>query len=241
MTVHGGDHVRPGLRERKKLMTRQAILAAAGRLFEERGFDGTTVAQIADAANVSVKTLFKYFDSKEDLVFGDENGMRDALIAAVRDRPPGQSALDAVRQFLHQLAGLDGGSGLEGFHRAFGGVPALRSRMLLLFERYELALTPVLAAEAGTPPDDPGARIAAAQLISLLRLITSPQAREWVNDRPTQEHAAALRQWITDCADLLAGGLANYAVRPGPVPRQDRTVDATPRTPQISTSALESE
>ncbi|NED91890.1 helix-turn-helix transcriptional regulator, partial [Streptomyces sp. SID11233] len=59
----------PGLRERKKRMTRQAILDAAEALFARDGYEGVTVAQIADRANISVKTLFTYFSSKEDLAF----------------------------------------------------------------------------------------------------------------------------------------------------------------------------
>jgi AcrR family transcriptional regulator len=60
-----------GLRERKKLQTREALLRVSRELFEARGYDQVTVAEIADAADISVKTLFTYFRSKEDLAFGD--------------------------------------------------------------------------------------------------------------------------------------------------------------------------
>ncbi|MFD5626654.1 TetR/AcrR family transcriptional regulator [Streptomyces sp. NPDC127072] len=205
---------RPGLRERKKLLTRQAILDSAERLFEERGFDGVTVAQIADAANVSVKTLFTYFDTKEDLVFADEHLLSDAIIDAVRSREPGQSALAAVRDFLQQLARRDGGSGLEGYHQAVGQVASLHSRLLLLFERYENALAPVLAEETGAAPGDPRAYLAATQLIGLLRLITSPEMLERVQASPEAERTDTLVHWIGEIADHLGQGLAEYAVRP---------------------------
>ena len=75
-----------GLRERKKRQTRAAILAAAGELFEARGYEHVTVAEIADAASISVKTLFTYFRSKEDLAFADEHEFRDQLAHAIRSR-----------------------------------------------------------------------------------------------------------------------------------------------------------
>lgn len=72
-----------GLRERKKAETRQAISDVATRLFEARGFEAVTVAEIAAAANVSAKTVFNYFPAKEDLFFDAEDAVRDALVAAV--------------------------------------------------------------------------------------------------------------------------------------------------------------
>ena len=74
-----------GLRERKKAETRQAISDVATRLFEARGFEAVTVAEIAAAANVSAKTVFNYFPAKEDLFFDAEDAVRDALVAAVPD------------------------------------------------------------------------------------------------------------------------------------------------------------
>lgn len=213
------DTPRPGLRERKKQLTRQAILDAAEELFGQEGYAAVTVARIADRANVSVKTLFTYFDSKEDLVFGGENDMRDALLAAVADRPAGRSALEAVRAFLRGLAlrgeghGAAPGEGVEGFHAAFGGVPQLHARLLLMFERYEEALAALLAAETGVAPDHPVPRLAAAQLVSVLRLITSDEARERIGARPEEERGTALLEWIDASADLVAEGLAGYAVR----------------------------
>src|SRR5258707_10164090 len=88
------------LRERKKRLTREAIFDAARRLFAERGFDDVSVAQIADAANISVKTLFTYVRSKEELVFGDGPTALDAVTAAVRDRRVGETPLVAAAKAL---------------------------------------------------------------------------------------------------------------------------------------------
>lgn len=90
-----------GRRERKKAQTRQALADAALRLFLEHGYDKVTVAQIAEEADVSLATVFKHVpDGKEALIFDDGAERRDALVAAVRDRPAGRSVLAALREYL---------------------------------------------------------------------------------------------------------------------------------------------
>ncbi|MFI5888412.1 TetR/AcrR family transcriptional regulator [Streptomyces sp. NPDC051554] len=214
-----------GLRERKKQLTRQGILDAAERLFDEQGFDGTTVVQIADAANVSVKTLFTYFDSKEDLVFGGEGATRDALVAAVRERPAGTSALDAVRGFVDAMVDdYDRVHGLEGFHRTIGDSPALQARVLVTFDRFETALAEVLAAEAGASAVDPASRLAAAQLVLLLRILTTQEVRDLVARHPLSKQQEILRTWVGRAADALAEGLATHPARePGDIRIQSDT------------------
>ena len=86
-----------GLRERKKRATRDAIAATARRLFAERGFDAVTVAEIAVAADVSEKTVFNHFATKEDLVFAGGEARLAQLQADIAQRPPGTSVLDVFR------------------------------------------------------------------------------------------------------------------------------------------------
>jgi Bacterial regulatory proteins, tetR family len=219
------EAARPGLRERKKQLTRQAIVAAAEALFEEHGYEQVTVARIADTANVSVKTLFTYFDSKEDLVFAGEDETRDEILRVISGRRPGQSVLHAMRDFLIEQTLSAPAEGLEGFHRRLGDLPALHSRLLVMFERYEQALARLLADETGKSADDPRPRMAAAQLISLLRLVTTPEARARINTSPVQDRPAAVRDWINSCADLLGEGLAHYGEGPA-APGQDCGVPA---------------
>ncbi|MDT0321620.1 acyl-CoA-like ligand-binding transcription factor [Streptomyces millisiae] len=121
-----------GLRERKKIRTRQAIRRAAYRLFEERGFDATRVDEIAEAAEVSPSTVFRYFPTKEDIVLSDEE---DPVIeAALRARPADEPPLTALRAALHDvMAELwrqpEAVTELRQRMRLVASVPAIRARM----------------------------------------------------------------------------------------------------------------
>src|SRR5215217_1648024 len=88
------------LRESNKARTRLSISDVATRLFVQRGFENVTVAEIADVARVSVKTVFNYFSSKEDLFFDRADDLRDVLLDAMRERPDGVCALEGLRLVL---------------------------------------------------------------------------------------------------------------------------------------------
>ena len=90
----------PGLRERKKRRTRESIAAAAHRLFVERGYHATTLPDIAEAADVSTRTIFAYFPSKEDILFSGFAETIDDLAQALAHRPAGVQTLDVVRDFI---------------------------------------------------------------------------------------------------------------------------------------------
>jgi AcrR family transcriptional regulator len=199
-----------GLRERKKLHTREALLQVARELFEARGYDRVTVAELADAANISVKTLFTYFRSKEDLAFGDEEVLRDRLVDAVRLRAEGTSALDAVVGVLNRMVDDEDeeGEGLEAFHRSFGDSDALQSRMRRMWESYENALAAVLAEEIDERPVGPRARLAAGLLIAMFRSITSREVLTEVGrHRSPTARRKALRAWIATSAEIVSHGL----------------------------------
>ena len=189
------------LRERKRVLTRQAIVDTAERLFEERGFDNVTVAEIADAANVSVKTLFVYFRSKEDLAFTD-NWLLDLCLDALRRRPPGTSPADAIARALIEVL-TDGqhtvSDGIEGFHRGYGESATLHSRLLRMWEEYEDAITAGLAAEAGTAPT-PATRLQAIGLVGILRSLTSPELRAAISGLPPVDSLAYVSGWLLAAA-----------------------------------------
>src|SRR5919108_783045 len=95
-----------GLRERKKQQTRELLAETARRLFTERGFERVSVAEIAREADVSEKTVFNYFPTKEDLVYWRLETFEDELLGAVRGRDRGESALAAFGRFVLARRGL---------------------------------------------------------------------------------------------------------------------------------------
>src|SRR5271154_6532332 len=86
----------PGLRQRKRQQTRERLTRAAMALFLDRGFEATTLDDIAAAADISRRSFFHYFDSKEDVVFAWQEESTAALIAAVAARPASESMLSAA-------------------------------------------------------------------------------------------------------------------------------------------------
>jgi AcrR family transcriptional regulator len=201
---------RESLRERKKRLTRKAIFDTAQRLFSERGFENVTVAEIADAANVSVKTLFTYVRSKEELVFSDEPNVLDAVVAAVQNRRIGQTPLVAAASAL--LAAVDDNDptgGLEGLHRMIGDSPAIQSRLRAMYDETEDKITEALTTRKDGPREQAARRLVAAQIMVLVRAVASDEVRMLISESGTTKKARreALREWIRDAAGSLARGL----------------------------------
>lgn len=166
-----------GLRERKKLRTRAAISTAAIELFLERGFDAVGVAEVAKAAEVSKRTLFAYFPSKEDLVLHRFADHETDAADVVRARRPGQGPLAALREAF--LRGLDEREPVTGLcdepavvavFRLVTGTPALVARLAAFTSAGESALAAALA-EADVPARDAG--LAAAQIAAVRRLLAT--------------------------------------------------------------------
>lgn len=91
-----GTRERTGPRERKKLEARRALSDAALRLFEEKGYEATTIGDIARAAGYSPRTFFRYFRSKDDVIFGNGRDYPELLLACLLRRPPSESAFEAL-------------------------------------------------------------------------------------------------------------------------------------------------
>jgi AcrR family transcriptional regulator len=92
-----------GLRERKKQRTRQAIVEAATRLFAERGYGDTTLAEVADEAEVALSTIFNYFPGKPDIVFAMTDTVIESARARVVERPQGETATEAVLAWVSEV------------------------------------------------------------------------------------------------------------------------------------------
>lgn len=149
----------PSLRERMKRQTRQLIADTAFTLFAERGFEGTPVAAIARQAGVSEATVFNYFPAKEDLVYSAMRGFEADLLAAVRERPPGQPALDAIRDYMLTRKGLlaspdpAAADRLRALSRIITMSPALRARERQIYDEATSALAALIAAETSAGPE----------------------------------------------------------------------------------------
>ncbi|WP_330341573.1 TetR/AcrR family transcriptional regulator [Streptomyces sp. NBC_00557] len=164
----------PGLRQRKKARIRRALADAALRLFLERGYDAVTVAEIADAADVSVPTLFSYFRSKEALLFDLEPEIDAGLVAAVRQRSPGRDVLDAVQEYLMSLPTADPREReqFEAFLGLVHGTPALRVHWQQMWLRHADTLADALAADRGLETPDLRIRAVARFIIDAVMLVT---------------------------------------------------------------------
>jgi AcrR family transcriptional regulator len=198
------------LRERKKRLTREAIYATADRLFAQRGFAEVTVAEIADAANISVKTLFTYIGSKDELLFSGRPTVLDVVVDAVSHRRLGQTPLVAVAQALLQAVDDDDPHrGLDAFQALAASGPAARARVRALWEEAEDTLTQVLSTRRDGPRELAGRRLTAAQIMVLVRTVTSAEVADLVAKEADTEFARrdAVKDWIRDAAGQLARGL----------------------------------
>ncbi|MFF4325730.1 TetR/AcrR family transcriptional regulator [Streptomyces sp. NPDC001591] len=201
-----------GLRERKKQRTRQTIFEAALRLFLSRGFDDVSIVEIAEAAEVSKRTLFTYFPTKEDLVLHVFADHEDESARVVRARPAGTSPLAALHAHeLDALARRDPVTGLTSdpeavaFARLLSTTASLSERLLRYAERSIAALAEALE-DAGA--DELTARLAAVQIVTVLRTLAERNSTQVQAGRPADEvHPEAVAAADRAFA-LLGAGLA---------------------------------
>lgn len=175
------ETVEPGLRERKKEETRRLLREGGARLFKERGFDGTTVADIAAYANVSVRTFFRYFECKEALLLPDSLELFDYVENALAERPAEEEPLDAVCNALLAAAEPFAASTLTALAHPFEGMENLVSALLVQsFTDFEDRLSALV--HRRMPPDTPdgdlkAAVIACAALSAVRAILRTRRAR----------------------------------------------------------------
>jgi AcrR family transcriptional regulator len=205
-----------GLRDRKKRQTRAAIADAAMTLFARDGFDAVTVADVARAADVSEKTVFNYFPSKEDLVLVHGDERRAELIAAVRARPAGTPISAPFRaQTLAFVEQVEAGpvERIVAVPRLVAGSRALRERLLIGWEQEARELAPAIAEEAGLPADDLVAAVVARTLAWTHRQVFRAAFTRLIAGEDRRAVAADLRSDAERAYDLLDAGLAHYGVK----------------------------
>jgi len=211
-----------GLRARKKRATREAIAATARRLFAERGFDAVTVAEVAAAADVSEKTVFNHFATKEDLAFAGGEARLSQLLTDIAKRPAGTPVLDVFRAttdaMIDGLATATEDDDLFVLPRIVGGSRVLQERLTTGWEHESAALTAVIAETAGADADDVIPAIVARTLSWTHRTIFRAALDGLLAGEDPQQVAARLRVASARAYDRIATGLDDYGTSDGAAP-----------------------
>jgi AcrR family transcriptional regulator len=203
----------PGLRERKKAKSRLAISNVATKMFIERGFDHVTVAEVAAAADVSVATIFNYFETKEELFFDREGDLIEAQRRYILERRPGETIISVFhREFL---AAIDAGvpqlmtHGAD-FLRTIDGSSALRARVRLGYEKAEALLAETIADETEAVAGDPTPQIVAAMLVAIQRTLMESAGAAALRRDAVASTKRKLRHACDRAFALLEGGMRGY-------------------------------
>jgi AcrR family transcriptional regulator len=173
-----------GLRERSKARRRAAIVRAAFTLFAERGYHATTVADIAEAAEVAPRTIPLYFASKQDIALSRFTAFAERVTEAIRNRAPGQTVLDIVEQELRDEAHTDEEEIRELARRMFAANPELRALRAARMTRTIDEATAAIDNDTGRPVGEIGARLAAVAMASIMI--------ELADTRPGPTHSEGL-------------------------------------------------
>ena len=162
-----------GLRERKRLRTMQTIASVALELFDRQGFAGTTIPQIAEAAEVSPRTVSAYFPHKEDIAFPDSEAAFGSLEERLRARPAGERAMAALREWIEYWIQEQTGHAHEHVkrRRVIDADEDLRAYERRLIGRAEASIAEAIARDLGVDPDELEPRLAAAATITVFELL----------------------------------------------------------------------
>jgi len=210
-----------GLRERKKRETRQRISDMATGLFLERGFMEVTIAEIAEAADVSVNTVYNYFPAKEDLFLDRSAQVVERASRWVRGRDEGESAASAVlRELRAEVEVVSPRVGLmEGydrFMRVIHEAPPLRSRLWTLQEEIRDHLEGTLREEVGASAEDPLPGLIAGQICWVQQMVMVSVGRAMLAGRNPDVVSREVLVLLDDIEELLGEKVLNYAARGAP-------------------------
>jgi AcrR family transcriptional regulator len=207
--AHGSSAERPGLRERKKRRTRETIANVALELFDRQGFRATTIAQIADAADVSPRTVSAYFPAKEDLLFPDRREAFDRLRERLLNRAENELAADALRAWIvdnfAEIEHKRGHDAERARRRVIDADESLRAWERGAMAEGEALLAAAIAQDLGVRPDDVAARLAAAATIGALT--TLGRFDEDGGQCAPAEHRAAVLAVLDQVIVFLRGGV----------------------------------
>jgi AcrR family transcriptional regulator len=194
---------KPGLRERKKQQTRDTIARAALRLFAERGYDETTLADIAEAADVSPRTIFAYYESKEDILFCEEGVFLGRLKQMLDERGAGTNTVDAIREFLSSLEPPDEEATLR--KKIVSDTPSLEMRMRAQHAQLEPMLVESIARDLGAGADDMRPLLIAASMTAAFMSVRDRLFQAEAGGEPVRhEEAMAILDHVLE---FTRGGL----------------------------------
>jgi len=208
-----------GLRERKKQQTRELIAETARRLFAERGFERVSVAEIARTADVSEKTVFNYFPTKEDLVYWRLESFEQELLDTLRERAVGESILDAFGRFVRRPRGMLGRYDAEtqerlaGLTRMIASSPSLLAREQQIFAGYTRSLAALIAEETGATAGDVEPWVAANAMMGVHRRLVDFARERIVAGARHARLAREVLEQAEQALGLLERGLGGYAVK----------------------------
>ena len=195
-----------GLRESKKLHTRQEIADKAMQLFAVRGFDRVTVAEVAAAAGVSEKTVFNYFPTKEDLFFDEVPAREAALVEAIRAREPGESIVAALRRLQAGDCPRLCSPGFATFAQIIEESQALQAKELQVMARLTEVLAGAIEGELGVHELE--AKVAANVLVGVHWQLFRNARSQALSGRHGPAAVKRLRSDLERAYRLLEHGLA---------------------------------
>lgn len=190
----------PGLRERKKIKTREAIRAATYALVEEQGWDATTIEQIAERAEVSPSTVFRYFPTKEDIVLTDEYDL--LIMEELRSRPADEPWPESLRLVMHRAIrmGVKDDPVVSRLRtRLMVEVPSVRSRMMESMSSTGRLLCQAIGERTGRAPDSLEVRVYAMSFIGGLMEVSM----FWAEN----EHEGDFEALVDRALDVIEHGL----------------------------------
>lgn len=163
------DSEKEGRRERKRRQTRERIEQAAMSLFLERGFDATTIEEITERADVSKRSFFDYFPSKEDVVFAWQDGFAERMMTAIASRPLDEPSVRTVQYGIVETIVSVSDDRALALAELIRCTPALKARDQLKYANLEAKLTEALFARSRDEDERKRMRLLAAVVMVALR------------------------------------------------------------------------
>jgi Transcriptional regulator len=195
-----------GLRERKKIKIHKTIIEKAWKLFSEKGFENVKVSDIADQADISVKTLFTYFNSKEDILFAGEDELLDEIITAIHLRNHTVCISDSIADLIQKLMKDDDdpvAMGANELIKLLASNPVIQRRLLIMWQKYEKKLTDVLTTELNMEPGDLRTQVIACNLVLPFRMLFELKIKG--EDKLLSDNV-----WLDKIMDIIKNGVRDF-------------------------------